>query len=169
MTFFNYLKSMHKLNIPSFFFIKSTSAPQGDTLGHMYPFLNNSSSCICNSFNLGVLILYGSLEIGVAIGTKSIEKSIYFHGGYLVFFSNTCGYSYSTRKYYSFGPLFFSGSSTWTTYNWYSIIKNRTIKLPYRYRVWNVFQYTLLFFFIKERKSCCGKLKWHGVHPSSPF
>ena len=78
---------MCNINIPYFFFTNSSiGAPQGDTLGHIYPFFNNTSGFIFNSFNLCVLILYGLLEIGVAIGTNSREKSIYFNGGNLVVF-----------------------------------------------------------------------------------
>jgi hypothetical protein len=57
MFLFNYLKSIHNLNVPSFFLTKSIGVPQGETLGHMYPFFNNSSIFICNYFNSGVLIL----------------------------------------------------------------------------------------------------------------
>jgi hypothetical protein len=61
---FNYLKSLHNLKVPSFFLTKSTSAPQGETLGRMYPFFKNSSNFICNYFNFGVLILKMFLILG---------------------------------------------------------------------------------------------------------
>jgi hypothetical protein len=48
---FNCRKSIHGLNVPSFFLTKSIGAPQGETLGRMYPFFNNSSNYICNYFN----------------------------------------------------------------------------------------------------------------------
>ena len=81
VTLLSFMKSIHSLKVTSFLFTKKTGALQGDTLGHIYPFFNNSSSYICNSFNYGVPILYGVLYIGVAHGTKSIEKSMSLFGG----------------------------------------------------------------------------------------
>jgi hypothetical protein len=49
-------KSIHNLKVPYLFLMKSIGAPQGETLFRMYPFLSNSSKCIFNSFNFGVLI-----------------------------------------------------------------------------------------------------------------
>jgi hypothetical protein len=36
VTLFNCLKSIHNINVPSFFFMNRTRAPQGDTLGCVY-------------------------------------------------------------------------------------------------------------------------------------
>jgi hypothetical protein len=79
-TLFSYLKSIQNLKVPYFFFTKR-NPPQGDTLGRIFSFFNNSSSCICNSFSSGVPILYGVLETGVALATKSIKKSMSLFGG----------------------------------------------------------------------------------------
>jgi len=74
---------------------KSIGAPQGETLERMYPFFNNYSSYICNSFNSGVLILKGVFDTGVALGTKSIEKSNSLLGGNHSISWNTSSNSYN--------------------------------------------------------------------------
>ena len=81
VTLLSFLKSIHILKVPSFFFTKRTEAPQGDTLGNIYPFFNKSSIYICNSSNSTIPILYGVLDTGATPGTKSIEKSMSLFGG----------------------------------------------------------------------------------------
>ena len=120
----NYLKSIHNLSVPSFFFMKSTGAPQGDTLGWLYLFFNNSYNWIYNSFNLGVPILYGALEIGEAPNTKTIEKSISLFGGNPSTFGNTSTNSWSTGKYSMLGLLHVVVYSTWVAYNWKPFLKH---------------------------------------------
>ena len=67
---------MHIRMVPSFFFTNSTGAPQGDTLGQMYPLSNNFCNCIFSSVNSGKLIQYGVLQVGDAPGTNSMVKSM---------------------------------------------------------------------------------------------
>ena len=66
---------MHNLRVPSFFFTNNTSAPQGDTLGLMYPLSSISFNYDFNSTSSGVLIVYGAFDVGVTHGTNSMEKS----------------------------------------------------------------------------------------------
>jgi len=72
---------MHNLSVCSLFFTNKTSAPHGDTLELMYPFSNFYLSCIFNSIKSRVLILYGTLDVGVAPGINSIENSTSLWGG----------------------------------------------------------------------------------------
>jgi hypothetical protein len=85
VTLFSSLKSMHNLKVPFFVFTKITRAPQGYTLGHIYPSLNSYSSCIYNPFNYGVLIMYGImygvLDTRVAPDTRSMDMSMSLFGG----------------------------------------------------------------------------------------
>jgi hypothetical protein len=76
VTFFNYLKSMHKLKVPSLLFTNITEENQGDTPGCIYPFFKIYSSYICNSSSFGVIILYGVLDTREIPGIKLTEKSI---------------------------------------------------------------------------------------------
>jgi len=72
---------MHSLRVPYFFFTKNIGAPQGDTLGLIYPLSNKSYICIVSSISSGVLILYKALEIGAESDMRSLEKSISLLGG----------------------------------------------------------------------------------------
>src|SRR6266487_4193360 len=72
---------MHNLILPSFFLTNNTGAPQGDTLGRMNFFSNNSSSCFFNSFNSDADIRYGAIDIVLVPGTKSIPNSTSLSGG----------------------------------------------------------------------------------------
>src|SRR6266487_136197 len=74
---------MHNLILHSFFLTNNTGAPQGDTLGRINFFSNNSSSCFFNSFNSDVDIRYGAIDIGLVPGTKSILNSTSLSGGTL--------------------------------------------------------------------------------------
>ena len=72
---------MHNRSVPSFFFTKITSAPQGETLGLTSPKSSNSFNYICNSQSFGAIIQYGVLDIGSAPGFISIVKSSSLSGG----------------------------------------------------------------------------------------
>ena len=88
---------MHSLIVPSFFFTNKTGAPQGETLGRIYPFSSNSSNCFFNSCNLAGAILYGALEMGVDPGINSMLKSNSLCWGIPGISSgNTFGYSQAT-------------------------------------------------------------------------
>jgi hypothetical protein len=102
VTLFSYLKSTHNLKVSSLLFKKITREPQCDTLGRIYPFFNNSSSCICNSFNYGVPILCGLLDTVVAPSTKSIEKSMSLFGGNSVISPKKYSKYLKTRWYICF-------------------------------------------------------------------
>jgi len=127
MTFFIYLKSMHNLKVPYLFFIKSTSALQGETLGGMYPFFNNSSNYICSSLNYGPLIVYGVLDIGVGPNIKSIEKYISLFGGKPSISSKTYAYHCNTINSSKLGILQLASSSTWVACNWHPFLKHLLI------------------------------------------
>ena len=60
-----------------------TGVPQGETLGLIKPLSNNSSSWTFNYLSSIGTILYGVLEIGVVVGTKSIVNSTSLFGGKL--------------------------------------------------------------------------------------
>jgi hypothetical protein len=96
-TLLSFIKSIHKLKVPSFFFTNRTWAPRGDILGCIYPFFKNSLSYICNCFNFGVPILYGVLDIGEDPGTKSKEKSMSLFGGNHVTSLKTSSKSFKTE------------------------------------------------------------------------
>jgi hypothetical protein len=87
---------MHNINVPYFFFTNNTGAPQGDTLGHIYPFFKIYSSYICNSFSSSVLIMQGVFDIGASPDIKFIEKSISLFGGSHVISLNTSSKSSRT-------------------------------------------------------------------------
>ena len=61
--------------------------------------------------------MYEILEIGVALGTKSIEKSMSFLGAKLGISLNTYVHSCNTGIFSKLGKLSFFGSSTWDAYN----------------------------------------------------
>ncbi|MFS7976617.1 hypothetical protein Hanom_Chr10g00894491 [Helianthus anomalus] len=63
---------MHILNVPSFFFTKSTGAPQGDELGRIKPFSKSSCNCLDNSSNSDGAKRYGARAIGAAPGASSV-------------------------------------------------------------------------------------------------
>jgi hypothetical protein len=69
---------MHSLRVPYFFFTNNTGDPQGDTLGLIYPFSNKSCICIFSSISLGVLILYGALDIGVEQARDQLRSQYLF-------------------------------------------------------------------------------------------
>jgi hypothetical protein len=115
---------MHSLKVPSFFLTKSIVAPQGETLWHMYPFFNNSSNYICNSFNSSVLILYGVFDIGTTLGIKPIKKCVSLFGGKLSISSNTSTYPLNTRNSSRLRIVHLVGSSTIVTYNWKPLLKH---------------------------------------------
>ena len=68
-------------NDPSFFFTNKTCAPQGEKLGLMNPFPNNSFSWLDNSCISVGAKRYGDLATGVAPGIKSILNSTWHSGG----------------------------------------------------------------------------------------
>jgi len=72
MALFSYIKLMHNYIVPSLFFAKSIGAPQGEIVECIYSFFNNSYNQFFSSFNLGLLTLYGVLDIRVAPGIKLI-------------------------------------------------------------------------------------------------
>jgi len=123
VTLFNYLKSIHSLKVPSFLFTKGIGAPQSETLGCIYPFFNNSSSCICNSFNSNVPIMYGFLDIGEDPSTISIEKSI------SLFCVNPRIYLKTSSKSINIGwspmlaTLSLAASSIWIAQIWHHFLK----------------------------------------------
>jgi hypothetical protein len=79
----------------------------------MYPFLNNSSSYICNSFNSIVPILYDVLDTGGALGTKSIEKSMHVFGGNPGITTKTSLKSFKIGWYSMLGIVSLAASSIW--------------------------------------------------------
>ncbi|MCI77987.1 hypothetical protein A2U01_0099257, partial [Trifolium medium] len=56
---------MHKGILPSFFFTKSTGAPQGETLDLTNLFSNNSSNCSFNFSSSAADIRWGAIDIGL--------------------------------------------------------------------------------------------------------
>ena len=64
-----------------FFVTSIDGGPQGDTLGLMYLFSNNSCSCIFSSSIYGMLILQGVWDTGATLGTSSKVKLMSFFGG----------------------------------------------------------------------------------------
>ena len=73
--FFQFSVIKHNLLPPSFLFANNTVAPQGEVLGLIRPFPEYSSSCSFNIVNSVGAIRYGALEMGVALGIRSIENS----------------------------------------------------------------------------------------------
>lgn len=71
---------MHNLRLWSFFFIKNTIAPEGDTLFLMWSLSSISFNCNLRSTNSGVLILYGPFDVGVPPTSNSIENSTSLRG-----------------------------------------------------------------------------------------
>src|SRR5262249_4571893 len=66
---------------PSFFFTNKTGAPQGEVLGLMNPWSNNSCNYSFSSLSSAGAILYGGKEIGAVPATTSIQNSISLSGG----------------------------------------------------------------------------------------
>lgn len=66
---------MHNLILSSFFSTKWIKAPQDNTLGLKKPYSNSSYKWILSSLSSSGAILYGALEIGVVLGTKSMVNS----------------------------------------------------------------------------------------------
>jgi hypothetical protein len=123
VTLFSYLKSIHGLEVPSLFFTKRIGAPQVDTFGRIYPFFNNSSSCLCNSFNSGVPILYGVLDTRAAPYTKSIGKSMSLFGGNPIISPKISLKSIRTGWSSMLVTLSLVTSSTWATKKWHPFLK----------------------------------------------
>jgi len=70
---------MHNLRIPSFLFTNNTEALYGDVVCQIYPFSNNSSSCVFSSLSSTGVIQYGALKMGVARSTESMQNSKRWH------------------------------------------------------------------------------------------
>ena len=68
---------MHILKDPSFFLTKRTVAPHGEKLGLMNPLFRSSLSWLDNyCISVGANLLV-DLAIGVALGTRSIQNSVF--------------------------------------------------------------------------------------------
>ena len=76
---------MHSLKVPFLSFTNNTDAHQGETLVLIYFLSINYCSCVFNSTNYGVLILYGALDTEDALSTRWIVKSISLFSGNLLF------------------------------------------------------------------------------------
>jgi hypothetical protein len=88
---------MHIHWVPSFFSTNSTSAPQGDELGHINSLACSLAICFLSSTNSFMGIIYGLLEIGGVLGNNSITNSMSWSGGIPSNSSgNTSGYSWTT-------------------------------------------------------------------------
>lgn len=73
----------------SFFFMKKTSVPQGDTLCLINPLARRSCNWIFNYISSGTAIWYRFVDTSAAPGTNSMEKSISSLCGNLgIFFGN---------------------------------------------------------------------------------
>ena len=88
---------MHNRNEPSFFFMNSTGAPQGEWLGRMNPFSIISSNWTFSSFSSAGASRYGAREIGAVPGINSMLNTISLSGGNPgKSFGNTDTYSLTT-------------------------------------------------------------------------
>ena len=72
---------MHIRTVPSFFFTKSIGAPQGDTLGWIYPFSMNSCNYSLSSTKFGALMQKGDFEAKIDPIVSSMENSRSHFGG----------------------------------------------------------------------------------------
>ena len=109
---------MHIHIVLSFFFMNKIGAPQGDKLGHIYPFSINSYNYSLTSTNSGALIRYGALEGGTDPGVSSMENSrSRFGGNPRISLGNT--YLNSTRmgKYSMYCSFSYSMSQMFTENN----------------------------------------------------
>jgi len=85
---------MQSLELPSFFFTNSTSAPHSDALGRINLFSSRSSICFFNSTNSIGAILYDAINTRPAPGMKSILKfTSLLSGSSGISFRNTSTYS----------------------------------------------------------------------------